>query len=717
MKVVALVSGGKDSCYNMIQCLRYGHEVVALANLHPPITGADGEDTQEEMDSYMYQTVGHGVLSAYSECMGVPLYREPIRGTAVQQDLHYTVDAEDEVESTFRLLGRIKIAHPDIKAVSSGAILSEYQRDRVENICRRLDLVSLGYMWRLPQSSLFQEMIDCPIHAVLIKVAAMGLFPRKHLGKTLAEMQPTLEDLSVKYGCNVCGEGGEYETMTLDCPLFKKRIVLDEVETVIHSDDIYAPVGYLKIKRFHVVDKENHIALTPTLRPPPPSSSPSPSSSSSPSPPPSSPPSSSPSPSSSSSPSPSSVSSSDGEQLPSDLPLLPHTSSGSHVFFPAFAIEPSEGDSSVSAQTNRLLLSLKASLTHAGITVADVYYVWFFLREMSEFGAANGVYKCHFPLDINPPSRTCIEIKDFSQMMATAGARGDGVRVAIACAAYTGPRTAMHVESISRWAPASIGPYSQATTVGSVVFLAGNIALDPPTMTMITPTPANDDDTHGVENGIRAESELVMNHIEAVLEANRAALDLIVDGVVYVTDRRHCAAVLEVWRRRTGNESSFHPTPRFVCVSFLPRAARVEIAVRAVVRGSKIHCTMDTVSEDGISIRQVCARSGGDGGDDDDDNDRLLLRVTSVSTTSTTNVLGPNMSILTNGLEDLLPSSAPASTACMRSLFHPSSCSTAAAAPVLGCGEPSNGRYNMVPDIGSDTISIEFCHFGFSHTS
>ena len=36
MNVVALVSGGKDSCYNMIQCVREGHTIVALANLHPP---------------------------------------------------------------------------------------------------------------------------------------------------------------------------------------------------------------------------------------------------------------------------------------------------------------------------------------------------------------------------------------------------------------------------------------------------------------------------------------------------------------------------------------------------------------------------------------------------------------------------------------------------------------------------------------------------------
>lgn len=39
MRVVALVSGGKDSSYNMMKCVAEGHEIVALANLHPKDKG------------------------------------------------------------------------------------------------------------------------------------------------------------------------------------------------------------------------------------------------------------------------------------------------------------------------------------------------------------------------------------------------------------------------------------------------------------------------------------------------------------------------------------------------------------------------------------------------------------------------------------------------------------------------------------------------------
>lgn len=85
-------------------------------------------------------------------------------------------------------------------------------------------------------------MVDAGLEAILIKVAGVGL-TTKHLGQSLGQMQPTLLKLvcyfgthqnfsqrmspqNDRYGSHVCGEGGEYETLTLDCPLFKHRLNL-----------------------------------------------------------------------------------------------------------------------------------------------------------------------------------------------------------------------------------------------------------------------------------------------------------------------------------------------------------------------------------------------------------------------------------------------------------------------------------------------------------
>ncbi|KAJ9088842.1 diphthine--ammonia ligase, variant 2 [Entomophthora muscae] len=169
MKVVALISGGKDSCFNMMECVKNGHEIVALANLHPP----ESSD-KHEMDSYMYQTVGHDVILSYADCMGLPLFRQAIDGSPLNQDMNYEVTENDETEDLYKLLSRIKEVHPDIEGVSVGAIFSSYQSIRVENICKRLDLTSLAFLWQREQEALLQDMIDSGLEAILIKVAAMG---------------------------------------------------------------------------------------------------------------------------------------------------------------------------------------------------------------------------------------------------------------------------------------------------------------------------------------------------------------------------------------------------------------------------------------------------------------------------------------------------------------------------------------------------------------
>ncbi|XP_074598331.1 diphthine--ammonia ligase [Brevipalpus obovatus] len=250
MKVVGLVSGGKDSCYNLIQCVKNGHELVALLNLYPPID-SDGD----ELDSYMYQTVGHQALESYSKAMDLPLFRHPITGKPLVQEMNYEHSEEnDEVEDLYRALKTIQEKiHFD--AISVGAILSNYQRTRAENVCKRLGIKMLCYLWERDQLVLLKEMIDEGIEAIIIKVAAMGLNPHDHLGKTLAEMYPILLELNQKYGINVCGEGGEYETLTLDCPLFKNKLVIEDKEIIMHSEDAFAPVGYLKPLKVKVIPK------------------------------------------------------------------------------------------------------------------------------------------------------------------------------------------------------------------------------------------------------------------------------------------------------------------------------------------------------------------------------------------------------------------------------------------------------------------------------
>ncbi|KAI8983806.1 hypothetical protein BDB01DRAFT_843137 [Pilobolus umbonatus] len=204
----------------MMQCVIHGHDIEAMANLKPPSTSG-----KDEIDSFMYQTVGHDAIHMYSECMDVPLYRREIMGGSVSQGSDYHTTDNDETEDLYELLKDVLKHHPDIKGVSVGAILSNYQRVRVEHVCDRLGLTSLAYLWRRDQKELLWEMASAGVNAILIKVAAIGL-KTVHLGKSIGQMYPLLCSMNEKYDLHICGEGGEYETFTIDCPLFKKRIVV-----------------------------------------------------------------------------------------------------------------------------------------------------------------------------------------------------------------------------------------------------------------------------------------------------------------------------------------------------------------------------------------------------------------------------------------------------------------------------------------------------------
>ena len=71
----------------------------------------------------------------------------------------------DEVEDLLELLNKIKEQHPDVQAVATGAILSNYQRLRVENVCQRLGLINLAYLWQRDQRELLDEMIKMRMNA------------------------------------------------------------------------------------------------------------------------------------------------------------------------------------------------------------------------------------------------------------------------------------------------------------------------------------------------------------------------------------------------------------------------------------------------------------------------------------------------------------------------------------------------------------------------
>jgi 2-iminobutanoate/2-iminopropanoate deaminase len=117
-------------------------------------------------------------------------------------------------------------------------------------------------------------------------------------------------------------------------------------------------------------------------------------------------------------------------------------------------------------------------------------------------------------------------------------------------------------------APAAIGPYSQAVHAGGLLFLSGQIPLDPATGQI-------------VEGGIEVQVERVLDNISAVLAAAGLTFDHVAKTTIFLVDLGDFQKVNEAYGRRFPRAPQ--PARSTVQVAALPRGARVEIEALAVV--------------------------------------------------------------------------------------------------------------------------------------
>lgn len=263
-KVIALISGGKDSFLALLHCLAQKNDIVALANLYPaPAPPTPTHDfpspSNDPNDSHMYQTAGHTLIPLYALALRIPLYRGQIsRWGALSLERNYSFsfpekenlfNDEDETESLLSLLRRVKESHLDASAVCSGAILSTYQRTRIESVALRLGLVPLAPLWQYPflprqnpggPEGLLEDIGLVGLKARIIKVASGGLDEGLLWGDLSdRKIRHKVKNGVGRFGGSVLGEGGEYETIVVDGPrgVWKRGISVDENLLVVRRGE------------------------------------------------------------------------------------------------------------------------------------------------------------------------------------------------------------------------------------------------------------------------------------------------------------------------------------------------------------------------------------------------------------------------------------------------------------------------------------------------
>jgi ABC transporter with metal-binding/Fe-S-binding domain ATP-binding protein len=156
----------------------------------------------------MFHGVNIHLTPLLAEAQGKPLASAPSSG-----------EKDKEVEELRRLIELL-----DVDGVVTGAIASNYQRDRVNVICSELGITHLSPLWGNDPQELLEAEIKSGMEIIVTHVAARGL-DQNWLGRRMdMKAAAELKILGERYGVNVCGEGGEYESLVVDAPWFKKRL-------------------------------------------------------------------------------------------------------------------------------------------------------------------------------------------------------------------------------------------------------------------------------------------------------------------------------------------------------------------------------------------------------------------------------------------------------------------------------------------------------------
>ena len=201
MKAAVLFSGGKDSCMAAYLAKQKGYELSCLISVY-----------SKNKESYMFHTPSIKRTKQQAKVMEVPLIVQKTAGKKEEE----LKDLEKAIKKAKHDFG--------IQTIVTGAIKSIYQKSRIQKICDKLNLECFNPLWHMDEFEYLNELIKAKFKIIIIGVFAYPL-DESWLGKEInKKFIEEARELHKKYKIHPAGEGGEFETFVLDCPLFKNGL-------------------------------------------------------------------------------------------------------------------------------------------------------------------------------------------------------------------------------------------------------------------------------------------------------------------------------------------------------------------------------------------------------------------------------------------------------------------------------------------------------------
>jgi len=207
MEVAVLFSGGKDSCLALYKAMQ-DYEIKCL------LTMVSARD-----DSWMFHYPLVELTRLQADAIGIKHFERKTSGVK-----------EKELEDL-----KNAIKEMDVEGIVTGAIASEYQKKRIDKICKELQIKSITPLWQRDSEEMLREEIRNGFEIIIVGVYAEG-FDKSWIGRKIdEECVDDLVRLNKRFGINISGEGGEFESFVMDGPIFKRRVQIVKSGTVWDS--------------------------------------------------------------------------------------------------------------------------------------------------------------------------------------------------------------------------------------------------------------------------------------------------------------------------------------------------------------------------------------------------------------------------------------------------------------------------------------------------
>jgi ABC transporter with metal-binding/Fe-S-binding domain ATP-binding protein len=166
----------------------------------------------------MFHTPSIKRVKNQAKVMGTPLIIQETKGEK-------EIELEDLKKAIKSAIKKFKI-----EGVVTGAVESVYQATRIQKICNELRIECFNPLWQKNQIELLENLIENKFKTVVTAVCAYPL-DKKWLGRKIdRDFILEVKKFASEYKINPAGEGGEFESFVLDCPLFNQSLTVKSFE-------------------------------------------------------------------------------------------------------------------------------------------------------------------------------------------------------------------------------------------------------------------------------------------------------------------------------------------------------------------------------------------------------------------------------------------------------------------------------------------------------